>query len=310
MGALNLLVGATGFVGGHLVEYLFQQGEISKGTFRKGAHLKVLDTNGVQVMESDLLDHHSLHEAAEGVDTIFSMASPMPGEEEDFEKVNTEGVMNLLEVAQEMQVKAIVHLSTVDVYGFGARSVRAETPIEPDGEYQSAKAGAERVLLEFARRSPSPRVVIIRAAKAVGAREPTFVVPILQMIESGKVVVPRSHPMSWSHPRDIAQAMLKAAANSSLHTKTYLVKSFDSTAEDVARAVLTSERSTARLATEGAFTRSKVSQYASAQLKASLRFEDQASWAELGYKPEYDLGKTAEDIAQWHRREPWASEAS
>ena len=62
---MNLLVGATGFVGGHLVEYLFQQGEISKGVFRKGSHLKIMDATGVQGIEADLSDHHGLHEAME-----------------------------------------------------------------------------------------------------------------------------------------------------------------------------------------------------------------------------------------------------
>ena len=64
----NLLLGATGFMGGHLVEYLFKQGEISRGTFRAGSHLKILDSSGVQGVEADLLDHHSLHEALEGVE--------------------------------------------------------------------------------------------------------------------------------------------------------------------------------------------------------------------------------------------------
>lgn len=45
--ALNLLTGSTGFVGEHVVEYLFQQNEISKGTFGKGSRLKTLDINGV-----------------------------------------------------------------------------------------------------------------------------------------------------------------------------------------------------------------------------------------------------------------------
>ena len=58
---MNLLVGGTGFVGGHVVEYLFQQGEISRGIFRKGSHLKIMDTNGFLGLVADLLDHHSLH---------------------------------------------------------------------------------------------------------------------------------------------------------------------------------------------------------------------------------------------------------
>ncbi|HKT21556.1 MAG TPA: hypothetical protein VJR06_02890, partial [Nitrososphaerales archaeon] len=60
------------------MEYLFQQGEISKGVFRMGSHLKIMDTNGVQGLEADLTDHHSLHEAMEGVDVVYNLASPMP----------------------------------------------------------------------------------------------------------------------------------------------------------------------------------------------------------------------------------------
>ena len=94
---MNLLVGATGFVGGHLVEYLFQQGEISKGVFRKGSHLKIMDTNGVQGLEADLMDHHTLHEAMEGVDAVYNLLSPMPDSDTGFLTPNTEGLRNLLE---------------------------------------------------------------------------------------------------------------------------------------------------------------------------------------------------------------------
>ena len=133
---MNLLVGGTGFVGGHVVEYLFQQGEISKGIFRKGAHLKIMDSSGVQGIEADLLDHHSLHEAMEGTDAVYSMASPMPGADSDFIGVNTEGILNLLEAAKESRVKAFIHLSTVDVHGSHPGVIDASTPVAPANEYQ------------------------------------------------------------------------------------------------------------------------------------------------------------------------------
>src|SRR2546426_11506212 len=115
----NLLLGATGFMGGHLVEYLFKQGEISRGTFRAGSHLKIMDSSGVQGVEVDLLDHHSLHGALEGVDTVYSLASPTPGNGvKDYATPNTKGVSNLIEAAREAGVSKIVHLSTIDVLGF------------------------------------------------------------------------------------------------------------------------------------------------------------------------------------------------
>ena len=295
-------------MGGHVVEYLFQQGEISKGTFRKGAHLRVMDQNGVQGIEADLLDHHSLHEAVEGTDTIFSMASPVPWRGSDFMRVNTEGIMNLLEVSVEMKVKAFVHLSTLDVYGFGAGEVSPSSTMSPAGEYQKAKSEAERVLMEFSKRNSQPRVVIIRPARAVGSGDPSLTLPILRMLETGKVVLPSSKLMSWSHPRDIGQAMLKAATNPSLGGKSYLVKSFDATAETLARAFLDASGSKAEVRGEGLLSRSAVPPYVSEQLKASLRISGDAELSELGYKPEWDLKKTAEDVASWYKKEPWVTE--
>ncbi len=305
---MNLLVGATGFVGGHVVEYLFQQGEISKGTFRKGSHLKIMDASGVQGMEADLLDHHSLHEAMEGADTIYNLASPMPDSDADFLKVNTEGVLNLLEVATELGVKNFVQLSTLDVYGFGNREVSDATPLAPSNEYQKAKSEAERLLKESSKRSPIPRIVVIRAARAVGSRDESLSIPLLRMIESGKVVLPSSGVMSFSHPQDIAQAMYKAATGLAPTGSTYLIKSFDSTPDALARELVSKLGVSADVRREGLLGRSSLPRYTSEQLKAAVRIGDQQKWKELGYGPLFTLQTTCDEISKWYRKEPWATE--
>lgn len=307
---MNLLVGATGFVGGHLVEYLFEQGEISKGIFRKGSHLKIMDTNGVQGLEADLLDHHSLHEAVEGVDTIFNLASPMPGADSDFEVVNSQGLLNLLEVATEAKTKNFVHLSTLDVYGFGASSVSQSTQLNPTNEYQRSKVEAERLLKEFSRRSKEPRVIVLRSAKAVGSRDESLVLPILRMMESGKVTLPSSGTMSFAHPRDIAQAMYKAATGASPTASVYLIKSFDSTPEELAQGLVERAGSDARVKREGFLSSSALQRYTADQLRASLRIDEQPDWKDIGYVPQYGLNSTCEEIAKWYAKEPWATESA
>lgn len=307
---MNLLTGSTGFVGGHVVEYLFQQGEISKGIFRKGSHLKIMDSNGVQGIEADLLDHDTLHEAVEGADTIYSMASPMPYGDAGFEKANSEGILNLLEVAEEMKVKTIVHLSTLDVYGFGAKAVEESSPLAPSEGYQRSKLEADRLLLEFGKRSAEPRIVIIRPAKAVGSHDQSLVVPLLRMIETGKVSLPESKTMSFTHPKDVAQAMYKAATNPSLKNKVYLTKSFDFSPDEFARSLVSTLGASAEVSRKGFFAKSVLPSYTSEQLRASLRIADQESWKELGYYPQYDLQQTCKEIAQWYRKEPWVTEAA
>ena len=87
---MNLIVGGTGFIGGHLAEYFFAEGEISKGIFRKGSHLRIMDQCGIQCLEADLLDKESLHEPLEMVNVVYNLASPTPdheGQEGDFLEV-------------------------------------------------------------------------------------------------------------------------------------------------------------------------------------------------------------------------------
>ncbi|MCL5672884.1 MAG: NAD(P)-dependent oxidoreductase [Nitrososphaerota archaeon] len=307
---MNLLVGGTGFVGGHLVEYLFQQGEISKGAFRKGAHLKTMDTNGVQGVEVDLADHHSLHEAMESVDAVYNLASPMPYSGSGFMGPNTEGILNLLEAATEAKAKCFVHLSTLDVYGFGAGKVDQSRQLRPAGEYQTAKAEAERLLLEFTKRTSSPRVTIIRAAKAFGSRDQSIAVPLLKMVEQGRVVVPRGSSMSYTHPRDIAQAMYRAATGTLATGTSFLVKSFDATPEALARGVSSAIGKTPEFKKQGLFSGPAVSKYASDQLSASLAIDDQPDWSELGYAPQFGLKATCDEVAAWYRKEPWVTEGA
>jgi len=307
---VNLLVGGTGFVGGHLVEYLFQQGEISKGVFRKGAHLKIMDASGVQGIEADLADHNGLHEAMEGVDVVYNLASPMPDSDTEFRLANTEGLLNLLEVAKEAKVKRFVHLSTIDVYGFGAGKVSPADPFTPGNDYQRAKAEAERLLQEFSKRNAQPYVTIIRSAKAVGSRDESLVIPILRMAKSGKVVVPSGGLMSYSHARDISQAMYRAALAQSASGSCFLVKSFDATPEDLARGVASAVGQDVQVKRQGLMASSLVQKYASEQLRAAMRIDPQPGWKDLGYAPQYDLAKTCEEIANWYRKEPWVAEGN
>ena len=305
---MNLLVGGTGFVGGHVIEYLFQQGEISKGVFRRGSHLKIMDMNGVQGIEADLLDHHTNHEALEGVDVVYSMASPMPGADSDFMKANTEGLLNLLEEAKEAKAKAFVHLSTLDVYGFQSRTVEPSTPFAPVDDYQKSKAESERLLQEISKRSPEPRIAIIRAARAAGSIDETLVTPILRMISSGRVVLPPGGEMSFSHPRDIAQAMFRASTANLPTGKAFLLKSFDSTPEKLAEGIIGATGSRCEVKRQGLFSPSRMPRNTQQHIRSSVQICRQPGWNQLGYAPKYDLKSTCEEIAAWSREEPWVAE--
>jgi nucleoside-diphosphate-sugar epimerase len=272
-----------------------------------GSHLKILDLNGVQGVETELLDHHSLHEAAEGTDTIYSMASPMPGSDTDFERINPAIARNVVEVAEEAGIKTLVHLSTLDVYGFGRGTVDITSTTKPSDQYQRSKMHVDETLIEFAKRKPSIRVVVIRAARGVGPRDETLTIPLLRMIEKRKVVVPKGPIISFSHPKDIAQAMFKCASNPSVPSGVYLVKSFDSTANEVARALSAAIGTSLDPGHGGLFSRQTLPHYTLEQMKGSPSVKQQESWKSIGYSPGYDLESTCKDIALWYGKERWVT---
>jgi dihydroflavonol-4-reductase len=308
---VNLIVGGTGFIGGHLCEYFFAEGEISKGIFRKGSHLRIMDHCGVQCLEADLMDRHTLHEPLDMVDVVYNLASPPPGSpHEEFVKFNNVALRNLLEEANEHGAKVFVHLSPLDVYGFGQKTITETSEVAPATQYQQAKLESEKIVREFAQKNPEMRVGIVRAARGVGSRDTTIVLPILKMMQEGKATLPSgsSSKMSFTHPKDIAQALFRAASSNE-KDKTYLVRSFDASLEEVARALIGACGKEAVVKQQGLFSGKTVfSHYAVELLKAAPVLAEQKSWKGFGYVPAYDLGKAAAEIAAWSRKEPWLTE--
>ena len=43
-------------------------------------------------------------------------------------------------------------------------------------------------------------------------------------------------------------------------------------------------------------------------MKAHIRIVSQDGWAELLFAPKFDLPATCEEISQWYRKQPWATE--
>jgi nucleoside-diphosphate-sugar epimerase len=313
---MNLIVGGTGFIGGHLAEYFFQEGEISKGVFRKGSHLRILDQCGIQCIEANLLEKDSLHEALDGVNVVYNLASPTPDHEGQGEylEVNTKGLHNLLEEAEEHGVKDFVHLSTLDVFGFkkkrvGASEVTVEGP--PPHPYQKAKLEAEKIVQEASKKGSEMRLKVVRAARATGPRDTTLALPLLRMIEGGTVVLPSGSgsAMSFTHPRDVAKALFRVATSGE-SGKVYQVKSFDCTVEELTRGMMEARGRKAQVKREGLLSKTGLPPYTASQVRAGLLLEKQESWGAISYFPEYDLKRTNREIAEWHGKEPWLTEGT
>lgn len=127
-----------------------------------------MDQCGVQCLEADVMDRHTLHEPLDMVDVVYNLASPPAGRDAgEYGKFNTVALNNLLEEANEHGAKMFVHLSCLDVYG-DAGVIESTSVPRPVDEYQKSKLAGENLVVEFGRNHPDMKVRVVRAALAVG----------------------------------------------------------------------------------------------------------------------------------------------
>lgn len=269
-----------------------------------------MDQCGIQCMEADIGDRHSLHEPMDMVDVVYNLASPPPRlKEEDYSKFNNGPLMNLLAEANEHGVKVFVHLSCLDVYGFGGGChVEANRSPKPEMAYQKAKLEAERIVTGFGKDNKEMKVAIVRAARPVGPRDQTVTLPILRMMEGGKVVLPQGSgtTMSLVHPKDIAQSLLRASVSNP--GEVVLVKSFEASVEELARRLVDASGSKVQLKQQGMFGgKTLISGYASEQVRAGLSIDAQDAWKRISYAPNFTIENTVEETIGWYRKEPWVT---
>ncbi len=266
-----------------------------------------MDQCGVQCIEADLMDRRGLHEPLDMVDVVYNLAFPTPGSG-DYAKFNAVALNNLLEEANEHGAKVFVHLSCLDVYGSGSAIEPNSTP-RPADEYQKGKLAAETIVADFGRNHPDMKVRVVRSARAVGPRDKTITSPLLKMLEDGKVVLPpgSANAISLSHPKDIAQSLLRAATYEG-RWEECLVKSFDASIENLSKGISEATGKKAEMKSSGFLSgRTLIPQYAAEQIRAGRTIGEQQFWKKISYAPGYTIEKTAEEVSEWYRKEPWAT---
>jgi uncharacterized protein YbjT (DUF2867 family) len=113
---MNLIVGATGMLGGEICRLLLEQGQAVRALVRetsnseKVARLRGL---GAEVVRGDLKDQASLEAACRRASAVISTASSTLSRQEgdSIESVDRQGQLNLIEAAEAAGVKHFVLIS-------------------------------------------------------------------------------------------------------------------------------------------------------------------------------------------------------
>ncbi|MER6253250.1 NAD-dependent epimerase/dehydratase family protein [Streptomyces sp. NPDC001584] len=115
-GAVKILVtGASGFLGGHLVDGALRHGHQVRALVRPGRDAARLGSlPGVEVVTGDLTDGGSLGRAAEGCDAVLHSAARVVdhGSRAQFEAANVSGTQRLLAAARSAGARRFVFVSS------------------------------------------------------------------------------------------------------------------------------------------------------------------------------------------------------
>jgi len=155
-----MVLGATGYVGGRLVARLLEEGYHVKATGRSGDKLKSrywANHPHVELCSVDIHQPSSLRKALEGVDIAYYLVHSMNPQNKDFESSDRMAAKNMVQVAEECQVKRIIYLGGLGI----------------DDEHLS-KHLKSRHEVSAILKSGSVPVTVLRAAMIIGSGSASF----------------------------------------------------------------------------------------------------------------------------------------
>jgi nucleoside-diphosphate-sugar epimerase len=211
-----LVTGASGFVGGHLVERLAHEGRSIRALMRPGWQSDIVREAGAEIVVGDLSDCDALDRAVSGVDVVIHLAAiKHAARQQSYVRVNEGGCANLADAIRRLRragPSRVVYLSS---YAAGGPSeperARAVTdPPAPLSYYGASKLRGERCLAALAADAVS--VVVVRAPVVYGPRDRDLLT-LFRFVRRGWAPLPagRERRVQLLFASDLAAALARAA---------------------------------------------------------------------------------------------------
>jgi UDP-glucose 4-epimerase len=205
-----LVTGAAGFLGGHVIRRLLDDGfEVT------GFDLQPISHNGVRGVAGDLGDVDAVDRAVQGQDVVCHIGAIgdvylAAAEPALAAAVNVMGSANVGEAARKAGAR-VVYASTWEVYGQPEREpVDEDHPCNPDHPYNITKLAGERMLMAAGHLHDVP-VVALRLGTAYGSGlRPNSVFRLfIDKARNGQPITIQgdgSQSRQFTHAADIARA--------------------------------------------------------------------------------------------------------
>jgi nucleoside-diphosphate-sugar epimerase len=223
----NLVIGASGFLGGHVVEELCRRGEEVIVLARKTSNLSALKNLEIETRYSDLRDPVALKEAMKGVDLVFNCAGSVrfviPYKE--IYDINVAGTERIVSAAAEAGVKRIIHASSIAALGPDGLLNPSDLKVDrPDikGGYSRSKTEAEAI---FFKRCAEKGIegVALRPGVIYGPRDLTSAYYWFNFVDTdnARLVGNGSSRFPLIYVSDVVDAFMTASARKNVNGRTY-----------------------------------------------------------------------------------------
>ncbi len=311
-----LVTGATGFVGSHLLTYLYQEsvGAIYAAKRRRSDMSLVSSSPAVEWVEMDVTDAHNVLSTIKDISPsrIFHLAAQsfVPTSwkaPQETLTTNAIGTVNILEAVRALGTKTRIHIAgTSEEYGFvlpNELPVTEESPLRPLSPYGVSKVAADFFGQQYYR-SYGLHVVITRAFNHTGPRrgemfvESTFAKQIARIEKSLQAPILKVGNLDaardYSDVRDIVRAYCLALERCEPGQVYNISSSKSVRIGDLLDCLLSCAR-VKNIRTEVDATRLRPSDVPRLEGDCS-KFRRTTGWA-----PEIPLQKTLEDLLEYWR---------
>jgi nucleoside-diphosphate-sugar epimerase len=324
-----LITGATGFVGGHVIETCRRRNGYVTALARPESDTKALEVQGVAVVRCDPTDGAGLRRALAEIDVVVHCAARIGdwGPHADYIRANVDNLRVLLDACKGQALSRFIHLSSLGVYA--ARNHRGTDESTPAAEshrdgYSHSKALAEKLALQYYRDFEVP-VVVLRPGFIYGPGDRNVLPRIIENLRQGAVRYPGggSAALNTIFVRNLVDAIFLAIANDGAVGQVYNLTDGEFVSkrrfiEKIADAfglphpALTPPMPVARAVTWAAETIAKMRGAKEApmfnftRLKfmgLNLDFSIEKARRELGYSPRVSFDDAMTETMAWYRAE-------
>lgn len=196
------VTGATGFIGGRLIERLLLEDRGSvRALIRDYSKAVRIARLPVEMILGDISNYNDVERFVKGCDVLIHCAYGNKGDNKVRKAVTVKGTENILKAAVKYNIKKVIHLSTMAVYGPDFQDGTDEnTHYRRTGNlYGDSKIEAEKVVYWYYKKYDLP-VVIIQPTIVFGPYSSQWTIQVVENIEHHRLVMVNSgtgtcHPL-------------------------------------------------------------------------------------------------------------------